>query len=148
MAEELRNSMGEELVRQNFNYFFGFYPPGPVKRNETWNISYNIEQSGMRLFFTGKGALVDITPKTYLVRIVGTIINISADSGNNDTGNLTLAGRQVSEILIDRSNGWPLKSTVSQDVSGVLTISETSGSPKATEIPMQMKMKMNMNSLQ
>ncbi len=146
MAEELRNSMGEELIRQNFSNFFGFYPPGPVKRNDTWDVNYNVEQSGMKLFFTGKGALVDITPRTYLLRIVGTIINI-ADDSNDNAGKLTLAGRQVSEVLIDRSNGWPLKSTVSQEISGVLMISETSGSPETTEVPMQMKMKMNMNSI-
>jgi len=145
LTQELRNSMGEELIRQNFTHFFGFYPSEPVKKSDSWNISYSVDQSGYKLLFNGKGTLVEITPKTFLIRVDGIIVQM-ADDQNLTTKDFSLVGKQISEILIDRRNGWPLKSTVTQDIAGILIINESPDDPGKVEVPMHMKMRMNMSS--
>ena len=145
LSEELKKIMGEELIKQNFTYFFGCYPDIPVRRNESWVVSYPLEQSGMKVFFNGKGVLVEVTSKTFLIRIDGTIETLDSEDGQ-DQQLFSLSGKQVSEILIDRRNGWPSKSTVTQEISGNLKIMETPADTSSIEVPMQIKMRINMNS--
>lgn len=145
-SEELQNIMGEELIKQNFTYFFGMYPESPVKINEPWTITYPVEQSGIKVFFNGRGTLVEVTSRTFLIRIDG---NIETLSNENEINNqmFSLSGKQVSEILIDRRNGWPIKSTVNQEISGILKLIETSGDNENMDIPVNIKMRMHMNSI-
>lgn len=146
LTEELKNIMGEDLIRQNFTYFFGRYPNTPVKINESWIISYPVEQSGMKVFFNGTGTLVEVTPRTYLIRISGNIETFNIENEIKDQ-TFSLSGIQVSEILIDRKNGWPLKSTLNQEMSGILKLNEISEDDENIEIPVQIKMRMHMNSI-
>ncbi len=146
LSEELKNIMGEELIKQNFTYFFGMYPEFPVKINEPWTITYPVEQSGIKVFFNGRGTLVEVTSRTFLIRIDGIIETLTNE--NEINGQMfSLSGKQVSEILIDRRNGWPIKSTVNQEISGILKLIEISGDNENMDIPVNIKMRMHMNSI-
>ena len=146
LTDELNNIIGEEIIKQNFSHFFGLYPPQSVRRNEPWNISYILDQSGMQLNFTGKGSLVEATSKTFLIRTEGILQTIeSKDIPGAQSFSLT--GKQMSEILIDRKNGWPLKSIINQEMAGLLIISETPENPENIEVPMQMRMRMNVSTI-
>ena len=142
----LISNMGEESMKQNFSLFHCLYPAKPVRLSETWDISYRTTQADMTLEFSGKGKLVEVTPRTFLVRVEGmlTTINLSLQEGGDQL--FLLRGLQVSEIVIDRKSGWPIQSTANQDVSGLLYIQTNGDEEDRMEIPMQMKMRMNTKS--
>lgn len=143
---QLERNMGEENIRQNFSHYFGIYPEKPVRKGESWDINYQMILTGMEFEFLGKGALIEVTPRNYLIRIEGDVSTINSDDPVWNPQQIMLEGKQVSEITIDRKTGWPVKSITNQDISGLMLMQSSEPDDQPVEIPMVMKLRMNVNS--
>ena len=142
----LQKNMGEESLRQNFSQFFCNYPEKQVRLGETWKVNYQIEQAEIAFGFSGTGKLVEATPRTFLVRIEGKLNTTHLMDNADKEQSFLMDGSLVSEFTIDRKTGWPLKSTTNQEISGLLVINTPGEETDTIQIPMQMKMRMNIKS--
>ncbi len=143
---QLENNMGDENIRQYFSQFFCIYPEKPIKKGESWDINYQMIMRGISLDFYGKGTLIEINPGNFLIRIEGEINTFNSTDADEKEEQFFLEGKQVAEITIDRRSGWPLKSIINQDMSGLLLIPSDDPDLSPMEIPMVMKLRMNINS--
>ena len=100
----------------------------------------------MALLFSGKGKLVEVSPRTFLIRIEGKLDTRQDQEEFEGDRLVLLNGTQMTEILIDRKSGWPLTSSANQDIDGVFMVTPTEGLNEGMEIPMQMKLRMKVTN--
>ena len=143
---QFEKNIGEENLQQNFIHFFGLYPGKAVKKGETWEIKYQLAHAEMIFDFSGKGTLMEVNQKNFLIRVEGNLHAADPDKINDHGQRILLEGTQVSEITVDRKSGWPVKAVSTQDVSGILILPSPDHPGSLIEIPMQMKMRINLRA--
>jgi hypothetical protein len=143
ISQLLSKNLGKENLQQSLIHFLSPYPDHPVHINETWKLGYKTSLEEIVLEFNGFGKLVEVSPKYFLIRIQGNLSTLSAELNDENGQVINLQGTQLTEIMVDRKTGWPIKSNANQDIAGNIQVKNPDDGSEAIEIPMQMKLRMN-----
>jgi hypothetical protein len=143
ISQLLSKNLGKDNLQQSLIHFLSSYPENPVRINETWKLGYKTSLEEIVLEFDGFGKLVEVNPRYYLIRIQGNLSTLSSELNSESGQIINLQGTQLTEIMVDRQTGWPIKSNANQDIAGKIIVKDPDDGSEAIEIPMQMKLRMN-----
>ncbi|WP_421917959.1 DUF6263 family protein [Marinifilum sp.] len=143
IVAQLRQSYGKKAFKGSFEQITNIYPEEMVKIGSQWMTETNIE-AGMSVKLRTNFELKEASDNYYLIHGVGDMAS-DPDAAfmkqNNMDMKIELNGQLISDIKIDKTSGWIIEATISQDLSGTTHIKGNAQMPDGMKIPMSLKSK-------
>ena len=134
LRDTLETTFGEEALIASLEQSLNFYPDGPVAVGDSWRDEQSLT-FGFAFVASTTWTLVDRRDGLATIEVVSTIES-DPDAEPLDLGviqvEMSLAGEQSGELVIDEATGWVVQSRLMQDLAG-----EMSG--EGVEIPMSIE---------
>jgi hypothetical protein len=137
MRTSLQSMVGEETMKQSFGNGFDIYPDGPVSVGSTWTKEMNMKIISS-VTIKNEYKVTDIKDNLVNIDVKSTI---STDPGAKGiemmsmTMNYKLKGSQKGNSEMEIGSGMVTKSTITQDISGTVSMSGLSDDGKDNSWP-------------
>jgi hypothetical protein len=144
VRSQLMQAFGEKAFKGNIEMVTAIFPGTSVSKGSKWTIKTQLE-SAMAATMETVYELKDITGSYYLITGNATIATADKDAYIQSNGlplKYNLTGTMVSEIKIDKTSGWIIASTITQDIGGNAEAKDSPQTPEGMVIPMLMKTEM------
>ena len=135
-TRNLVQSIGEEVLLDQYSVYRNFYPASPVIPLARWEYKFDVLKSGIPMLINTQIKLKSVSGNLAFMISEGTISPQKALEADDEfTGSVNnISGNEVSEITMDIKTGLILEDIVSQNISGVLK-TPTTEENSATNIP-------------
>ncbi len=134
LRDTLESTFGEEALVAGLEQSLNFYPDGPVAVGDSWDAEQSLNV-GFAFVANTTWTLVDRRDGLATIEVVSTIES-DPDAEPLDLGviqvEMSLAGEQSGELVIDEATGWVVQSRLVQELSGQM-------SGEGVELPMRIE---------
>jgi len=113
MREQMSMQFNEEMLKNNMEQGFRFYPSKPIKKGDTWNITYTMK-GGLPMIINTTYKLTKVSGKTAYVDVDATI---NIDSTQQMMGKVTMDGKQTGKLEINIPSGLTTHAELKQDIN-------------------------------
>ncbi|MHC4404828.1 MAG: DUF6263 family protein [Planctomycetota bacterium] len=130
VKEQLKKQFGDEALKQMMEKVTAIYPDNPVDIGDSWNTSIEVT-TGFPISMENTYTLIARRDGVAVLDVRSTVKG-NPNAKPIEMGPMkikyNLSGSQYGETEIDEATGWPVKSTMKQDLSGQV---EMIGGPAA-----------------
>jgi hypothetical protein len=113
MRQQMGMQFNEEMLKNNMEQGFRFYPSKPIKKGDTWNIKYTMK-GGLPMIINTTYKLTKVSGSKAFVDVDATI---TVDSTQQMMGKVTMDGKQTGKIQIDIPSGLTTRADLKQDIN-------------------------------
>jgi hypothetical protein len=120
----MKSQMNPDTLKQMINMASGFYPDRPVARGESWDDRQKVAGM-MPMTIDTTYTLKDYDEQHATLDLVGKIgpnPDAQAPVVNGAELDAEMNGTQTGQTLINRKTGWPIRSSIDQNMVGGITV--------------------------
>lgn len=137
MKKQLTDQFGNEVMKQNLENGFAYYPPKKVK-GEKWNSTLKVK-SVIDMEIQNQNEVIDVTSQSVTVKYVGEMAspeNSEPTLLNGMNAKYAISGTMDGTVTLDVKTGWIINSTVNQNLKGNIEILPNAQVPNGMQVPM------------